>query len=143
MNVIKQFFYGIGGIISTLAKYPVSLGICLVGLVLSILADINGIIVDKKLFWMQFIGLIILTFMFVILIICKAEQSSKYLTRAIGTSVAWFISAVVFLEFKESGFSFIYKLFTCWEYIFLGCVLPDFFALFEKKEDGPKKEENS
>ena len=62
------------------------------------------------------------------------EDGDRYIFRSLIITMCWSTSALVFVDFKEFSLILILKIVTAFEFIFLGCILPDLMAELRKYE---------
>ncbi len=115
------------------SKHKISAVLLFSGFVLLILAEAYRKPGYTPYILIQFFGWLFLVFIYIMEIILK-ENCKQHLGRVLATSIAWFVSAIIFIEYdKKDLFLFIYKLYTAWEYILIGCILYDFMTLLSDK----------
>ena len=128
-----------------LIKYPISIVLLVFGIILMIIGKVKRNSDYTPYLYIQIIGLAIIFIIFLIEINLK-ENYKSHLTRTLGISLAWFVSSIIFVDFKNEIdiFFLIFKLYTSWEYILIGCILYDFMNLLTKQpsEKEKLKEEN-
>ncbi|SDJ70465.1 hypothetical protein SAMN04487760_1129 [Lachnospiraceae bacterium G41] len=143
INNIKEMINFYKESIIILLKFPISIILLLLGFVLAVIAYTKHITMYAPFICIQIVGWIIIFIIFIIEI-AEKENYKIHLTRVLGVSLAWFVASAIFVDFKNEVdiFFMIYKLYTSWEYILIGCILYDFMVFITGGEAKNDKSEN-
>lgn len=119
-------------VINVLLKYPVIFILVLVAFGLSIIQEIvhsNEVILVIQLFGILIIAVICAC------ILVTDKNGKKYINRIGVFSFFWFASCIVLVDFSDLGLELFARIVASYEFIFLGCLIPDYFSQVEKEHD--------
>ena len=64
------------------------------------------------------------------------DNNGKRTLNKIGFfSLLWFASCAILLDFDDFDFEMVIEILTSYEFILLGCLIPDFISNFEREQD--------
>lgn len=109
-------------------NFPVICTVLFILLILSLLGEPENVSIPYKI--LQVLGLIFMTAFIVIILICF-DNPSKIILKNLLFSISWLISAVILVDSKRSV-ELIIRITAAFEFIFLGCLLPNWFTEIEK-----------
>lgn len=115
-----------------LLKYPVLFVLVVLTVILSIIQEVFQ--TNEWILIIQLIGIIIIA-AFCAVILLTEKDGKKYINKIAVFSFFWFASCIVLVEFKEFDLQLLVRIITSYEYIFLGCLIPDFVSRVEKERD--------
>lgn len=129
---------GLLEVIKGLLKYPLIFILIILALFLNLIQEIFK--TDKLILIFQLLGIIIIAALCTIILITM-KNGKKYINKIALFSFFWLASCIVLIDF--SGFKLgttaclelIARIVTSYEFIFLGCLLPDFLSQTEKEHD--------
>ena len=127
-------------VIRGLLKYPVLFVLIVIAFGLNVIQEIT-----QSYGWIQIIQLIgIIIIAALCAVILLTDKNGKNYINKIGFfSFFWFASCIVLVDFSEFSFELLMKIITSYEFIFLGCLIPDFVSRGERERDSviQKKED--
>lgn len=119
-------------VVKGLIKYPVIFVLAVLAFALNIAQEILG--TNGWIQCTQLIGLIILTAFFAVILITN-KDGKKYINKVGLFSFFWLVSCVVLIDFSDFGLETLARLVAAYEFIFLGCLIPDFVSQVEREQD--------
>ncbi len=119
-------------VIKGLLKYPVIFVLAVLAFALNIAQEILG--TNGWIQCAQLIGLIILTAVCAVILITN-KDGKKYINKVGFFSFFWLVSCVVLIDFSDFGLQTLASLVASYEFIFLGCLIPDFVSQVEREQD--------
>lgn len=126
-------------VVKILSKYWVAVFMVAFLFSVGIYADFKGY--NSITLVLEIIGMCVIA-VFLALAILVFPDYKKYIKKIFFYAFLWFSSTVVFVDFSEINFEKILELVTCFEYIFLGCYIPDFVDKLNEIQDKQDKDKS-
>lgn len=125
---MKQFIE----IIKGLLKYPIVFALVVIGFVLAFIQDVFQ--TESWIFFIQLVGVVIIA-AFLAVILITDKNGKKYINKIGICSIFWFASCIALVDFSEFNFELFVRIVASLEFIFLGCLIPDYISLVERERD--------
>lgn len=125
-------------ILLVLLSYPFAFVFVLLLFVIGLLADLTGFNPIWEI--LEIIGMAVIAALLAVIIMC-IEHPKVYIGKIFFFSLLWFASCLVLVDFSQFSWQLFFKIVTAFEFIFLGCLLPDLVS--ELKSVKEKQEGNT
>ena len=125
--LMKEIFISFLEVIKGLIKFPIVFVLVVVAFVLNIIQEFfptKGIIIIAAI-----CAVILLT-----------DKNGKNYIKKIGVfTFFWFASCIVLVDLNSFNWELMIRIITSYEFIFLGCLIPDYFSQIERERDNTIK----
>lgn len=134
--LMKEKFISFLEVIKGLIKFPIVFGLVVVAFALNIIQEFFP---TKG--WIQFLQLIgIIIIAAICAVILLTDKNGKNYIKKIGIfSFFWFASCIALVDFNSFNCELLIQIITSYEFIFLGCLIPDYFSQIERERDNSIK----